>query len=94
MTPLFSMKVSVPENVLFRQLEDESVLLNLDSEIYYGLDEVGTRMWQVLIEAENIEVAYKLLLKEYQVGKERLKQDLTELVNNLQKKGLIDIQNE
>jgi len=42
----FSGRVEVPKNVLVRFLGKECVLLNLKSEIYYGLDEIGTRMWQ------------------------------------------------
>lgn len=94
MTSLFLLKISVPENVLFRQLEDESVLLNLDSEIYFGLDDVGTKMWRALTETENIRSAYELLLAEYNVEEKRLEQDLTELVNNLKERDLIEVQNE
>ena len=44
----FSSRVVVPETVLFRELDGESVLLNLDTESYLGLDDVGTRMWMLL----------------------------------------------
>ena len=44
----FSDRVSVPDEVLISNLQDESVILNLDSERYYGLDAVGTRILSVL----------------------------------------------
>jgi hypothetical protein len=47
-------RVTVPEGVLVRELEGESVMLNLNSEFYFGLDEVGTRMWAVLTNANEI----------------------------------------
>ena len=42
-----TMRAIVPAHVLIRHLEGESVLLNLDSERYFGLDATGTRMWQL-----------------------------------------------
>lgn len=47
----FTQKVSVPEDTLMRELEGESVLLNLTNEKYYGLNKVGTRMWNALEKA-------------------------------------------
>ncbi|MGB8493862.1 MAG: hypothetical protein WCE53_05625 [Candidatus Acidiferrum sp.] len=53
----FSDRVEVPKHVLVRFLEKESVHLNLETERYYGLDETGTRMWQVVTAAQSIENA-------------------------------------
>ena len=53
----FDQRITVPEHVLMRELEGESVLLNLDSERYFGLDETGTRMWSVLSTCKSIEPA-------------------------------------
>lgn len=79
----------VPENVLFRKLEDESILLNLDSEMYYGLDEVGTRMWVAVETSESLDAAYTQLLTEYDVDSEQLLTDLVELVRDLLDQNLI-----
>ena len=59
----FDTIVRAPGHVLVRELEGESVLLNLDSEAYFGLDEVGTRMWAVLTTSPTIQAAYDELLK-------------------------------
>jgi hypothetical protein len=87
----FSQRVSVPEDVLVNVLGGESVLLNLDTESYYGLDEVGTRMWQVLTESESIQEAYDQLLSEYDVEPEKLHADLSELVGELAERGLVEV---
>src|SRR3974390_1321052 len=50
----FSDRVEVAKHALVRFIEKESVLLNLDTECYYGLDEVGTRMWQMVTAAPSI----------------------------------------
>lgn len=41
MSQAFSKRIVAPENVLVRELSGQAVLLNLDSEIYFGLDEIG-----------------------------------------------------
>ena len=50
-------RVTIPDGVLVQELQGESVLLNVNTENYYGLDEVGTRIWAVLSEAPSIAAA-------------------------------------
>ena len=87
----FSDHVEMPKHVLMRVLENEAVLLNLETECYYGLDETGTRMWQVLTTAPSINSAYTELLTEFEVGAEQLRRDLSELLEKLVDKGLLRI---
>lgn len=86
-------KIIVPERVLFRELDGESVLLNLDNESYYGLDEIGTRMLTLLMESNTIEVACAILLEEYEVEPERLQSDLLDLIGELEQQGLVTVEN-
>src|SRR5437879_8336755 len=86
-------KVVVPEDVLVQELEGESVLLNLKSERYFGLDDVGTRMWAVLSKAESIQSAYDTLLAEYEVEPDRLRTDLLTLIDKLVEHGLVEVGN-
>ena len=74
-----------------RELEGECVILNLDSECYFGLDAVGTRMWQVLTACESIQTAYERLLDEYEVSPERLRHDFRHLIEKLIGHGLVEI---
>ena len=92
MTLSFTMRVSVPSDVLMRELLDsESVILNLESERYFGLDEVGTRMWTVLTTSESIQATFEVLLAEYDVDAELLRQDLYELIEKLVEHGLVEV---
>lgn len=90
----FAQRVLIPENVMFRELEGESVILDLDSESYFGLDTVGTRMWQLLTEGESIQHAYDVLLAEFDVDVETLRRDLEDLLDELTSKGLLEIHGE
>jgi len=85
----FTSRISVPESVLVRDLDGESVVLNLQSEKYFGLDEVGTRMWAVLTTTDCIQGAYDTLLAEYEVDPDRLRADIEELIGQLAEHGLL-----
>lgn len=87
----FSDRVRVPDDVLISNLQEESVILNLDSERYFGLDDVGTRMLSVLSTADSIESAYDSLLAEYDVDREVLRQDLLSLVETLLQQGIVEV---
>lgn len=86
--------VAVPENVLVQELDGEAVLLDLKSETYFGLDEVGMRMWQILTTSPSIKNAYERLLDEYDVAPETLQNDLDKMLDQLVQKGLLEVRNE
>jgi hypothetical protein len=87
----FSDRVRIPEEVLISRLQEESVILNLDSERYFGLDDVGTRILSVLTAADSIEAAYESLRDEYDVDGQVLRQDLVALIENLLQQGIIEV---
>ncbi|HET9712014.1 MAG TPA: PqqD family protein [Pyrinomonadaceae bacterium] len=87
----FSDRVKIPDDVLISKLQEESVILNLDSERYFGLDDVGTRILSVLTTSDSIEAAYQTLASEYDVDRHALRLDLAELVENLLTHGVLQI---
>lgn len=89
MTISFSDRVTVPDDVLISHLQDEAVILNLDSERYYGLDDVGTRFLSVVTTSDSIETAYERLRGEYDVDPQALRNDLLALIENLVDQGLL-----
>ncbi|AGY58409.1 PqqD family protein [Gloeobacter kilaueensis] len=91
---MVSMRVSLPADVLVRRLKTESVLLSLRSEQYFGLDAVGTRMWEVLTTSESVEAACTLLLGEYDVEAAVLRQDALNLIAELVRHGLLETSDE
>jgi len=80
-----------PAHVLVRILDRESVLLNLETEQYFGLDETGTRMWQLVTASVNIEAAYQELIAEFDVEPELLRSHLMELLTRLVDSGLLQV---
>ena len=90
----FTMRVTVPAHIMVREVQGESVLLNLNSERYFGLDEVGTRMWAALVASASVQAAYEVLLGEYDVGAEQLRNNLQELIAKLVENGLLEVRSE
>ena len=88
----FSERAVVPTNVLIRFLDRESVLLNLETERYFGLDAVGTRMWQLVTSAPTVDAALSQLVEEYDASPETLRSDLSVLLQHLVENGLISMQ--
>jgi len=87
----FTAQVAVPDGVLSRNLEGESVVLNLQTEKYFGLDEVGTRMWALLTGAGSIQSAYENLVAEYDVDAAQLRADIERLIDELAEHGLLTV---
>ena len=85
-------KVILSDQVMFRDLGGEMVLLNIETGKYYGLDEVGARMWALLEEQGSLEVAYQTMLDEYDVSEEQLQVDLINLVDKLISHQLLEVE--
>jgi len=94
MSVSFDQKLVVTEDTLINVIEGESVLLNLKSENYFGLDPVGTRMWTLLTTSDSIQSAYEALLDEYDVGADKLRQDMQDLIEKLVANGLVEVAGE
>ncbi|HUO86026.1 MAG TPA: PqqD family protein [Thermoanaerobaculia bacterium] len=82
-------RVAVAPGVVFRVVDGEAVLLDLDNQFYFTLDAVGTRMWSLLAEDGSLAAARRQLLTELDVTAETLARDLDALVDELLAKGLL-----
>jgi hypothetical protein len=87
----FSNGAMVPAHGLIRDMHGEAVLLNLETEIYFGLDATGTRMWELVTNSPTIETAYDTLVEEFEVKPEVLRHHLTELLGQLVQNGLLKV---
>jgi len=83
--------VRIPTDVLFQELDGEMILLSLETEEYYELNESGTKILLLLAGAASIQTAYDALLKEYVVQPDTLREDLLTLVDELVSHGLVEV---
>ena len=84
--------VTLSPEVISQEVSGETVLLDLESENYFGLDEVGTRIWQLIKETNDLQAIYQTLLTEYDVSEERLQQDLDTLLGEIAGLGLVTLE--
>lgn len=91
MVDIWSAKVRITPDVLHQELGGETVLLNLSNENYFGLDEVGTRVWQLLGETHSANAVVTRLIKEYDVSAEQLRTDVARLITELVTAGLVSL---
>jgi len=79
------------DRVLFRQLKDEAVLLDLKSGTYFGLNEVGARVWQLILEHTDLARVLSALQDEFAVEPEVAERDLLALASQLVDRRLADV---
>ena len=89
--PTLDSRVTIPDDVVFREIDDESVLLDLASGEYYGLNEVGTRIWALLVAGTPPGEVLSSLRERYKAPEEVLARDLLELLGELRDRGLVRI---
>ena len=82
-------RLTIPPHVLSRRVGDETVLLDLESGIYFGLDGVGKRIWETICEGKSLSEAVSFIVNEYDVGKEQAADDVITFAADLVERGLL-----
>jgi hypothetical protein len=92
--PLLSLSATVraSDDVVFRELEGESVLLNLATGVYFGLDEVGTRIWQLIEQHGRLLDVRDAMTREFDVDADTAGRDLSDLVAQMSGRGLVEVE--
>ncbi len=86
-------RARIADGVVFQTLQDELVLLNLHTGVYFGLNAVGARMWQLIQDHQQAPLNKVLdaLVDEYNVKPDRCSGDLLKLVVSLEENRLLEI---
>lgn len=79
----------VPGHVMARHAGQETVLLDLDSGVYYTLDEIGSRIWELAAEARTLAEVSQSLIDEYDVDAATAERDVLEFASELEGRGLM-----
>jgi Coenzyme PQQ synthesis protein D (PqqD) len=88
------MKIQFPKEVVWTKLGDEVAILDSQSGTYFGLDQVGSRIWCLMAEGAAIDEVVATLLSEYGVDEQRIRNDLRELIEQLAARALLKISND
>jgi Coenzyme PQQ synthesis protein D (PqqD) len=87
-----SVVVAAPEQVSCA-LGEESAILNMRNTVYYGLNPVGSRVWNLVQQAKSIGEIRDALLEEYDVEAQQCERDLLVLLEKMRDEGLIEVKN-
>ncbi len=87
-----SIVIAAPDQVSC-PLGEESAILNVRNTVYYGLNPVGARVWNMLQQPKTVEELRDTLVGEYDVELENCERDLLDLLEKLRAEGLIHVRN-
>jgi len=82
-------KYQISPDVLSQEVHGETVLLDLAGETYFGLNEVGTRIWQLLKQDHGFKDMLDVLEQEFDGSHERLQADVSQLMDDLIAAGVV-----
>jgi hypothetical protein len=86
--------VVAAEDQVSSDLGGEVAILDLNVGVYYGLDEVGARVWELIQEPRAVGDVRDVLVEEYDVAPERCERELFALLERLAERGLIEVRDE
>lgn len=84
-----SRRFDISSEVLAQEIDGETVLLDLGSESYFGLNEMGTLIWRLLLKGETTESIAERIVNEFEVTEEQVFMDMEILLGQLSEAGLI-----
>jgi hypothetical protein len=87
MTP--ETRLSIPPQVMSRLVDDETVILDLASGMYFGLDGVGKRIWEAVSDGNNLGETATAIASEYEVDEEQAFADVLKFTSDLVERGLL-----
>ncbi len=82
-------KIKIPAQVMARQVGAETVILDLATGTYFGLDPVGARIWQLMSEGKTLAEVCDAMQTEFEVSREDIERDVIELTEKLKAQQLI-----
>lgn len=83
-------RVRIPPDVMARKVGDDTVILDLASGTYFGLDAIGTRIWGLLEEGRSLAEVCDAMVASHEVARERIEEDVLELARALGERRLIE----
>lgn len=89
---LLASKPRVPQHVVFRSFAAETVLLNLNTGQYHGLNETGGRMFEALSSATTVGAAGARVARDYNVPADLVEPDLCVLCSDLVDRDLLTLE--
>ena len=87
--PQAATRIARSQDLVYCELEGEAVILNLRDGVYYGLDPVGTSIWEKIEQPITYAALLDALIEEYEIDRPQCEKDVAELLQELEGKGLV-----
>jgi hypothetical protein len=84
-------RITIPPQVMARTVGDETVIRDLTTGTYFGLDTVGARIWELIGEGKTLTQVCDQMLEEFEVSREELERDTLRLAQELADQGLVAV---
>lgn len=81
--------VTVSEDLIASDLDGEIVMMSIENGEYYGLDAIGSRIWELIENQKKVSELCDLLIEEFEVGREQCEKDILAFLNEMVKSNLI-----
>lgn len=85
------MEITIPGHVLYVEVDEQSVLMDINSGMYFALDEVGSKIWDYLKAELDYNSIIQSISNEYEIDSNVIAEDLDIFINNLKNSNLIII---
>lgn len=79
----------IPDTVIAQTIAGETVILDIDAGLYFGLDPIGARIWQLMAEGAPLNAVADQMMMEYEVSREQLERDVDDLITKLLENSLV-----
>lgn len=87
-----NVKYKVNSNrIIWRVIENQAIILDLETGFYYNLNRIGSLIWQSLAEGENVNNTLNKIKRSYNVPDQKLKKDASELIKDFVKEKLVEV---
>jgi len=84
-------KVVLLETVFVQEVDEETILLDTNTQEYFSLDEIGTIFYHFLEEEQDLKIIVKELSEHFSTNESTIEKDLLVFLKALQEKGLVKI---
>lgn len=85
-------KIIIPETLLLQKIDEETILLDINTQEYFSLNELGGIIWELLSKKNNLNEIKSELLSSFDIEEKQIENDILNFINALIEKGLIEIE--
>lgn len=82
-------KITIPDTLFLQTVDDETILLDTETQEYFSLNESGTMIWNILEEKKNLKEVQETILDMYEIDENQVESDILKFVEALKEKKLI-----